>query len=70
MPLANLRVLKSSLRVVCFKVKNDILENKWLGNDYTHICYEVEKKIFLGIKIHRNEVTSYNFYYSHDFIPM
>jgi len=26
----------------------------WLGIfciDYTHVCYEVEKKIFLGIKV-------------------
>jgi len=58
------------LGAVCFKVKNDIPGNTWLGNDYTHVCYEVEKKIFLGIKVPGNEVTSHNFHYSHEFIPM
>jgi len=30
----------------CFMFKNDILGNIWLGNDYTHVCYKVEKKYY------------------------
>jgi len=55
---------------VQYLVKNDIPGNTWLGNDYTHVCYEAEKKIFLGIKVPGNEITSHNFHYSHEFIPM
>jgi len=47
------------------KFKNDILGNTWLGNDYTHVCYKIEKKIFPVIKVSGNEVTYHNFPYSH-----
>ncbi|AES62523.1 hypothetical protein MTR_1g100990 [Medicago truncatula] len=75
MPLRISRISRSPLvgrkpGGVCFKVKNDIPGNTWLGNDYIHVCYEVEKKIFLGIKVPGNGVTSHNFHYFHEYIPM
>lgn len=58
------------LEVICFKFKNGILNNRWLDNDYTHIYYKVEKKLFLDIKNRGNKVISINFFDSHGFIPI
>jgi hypothetical protein len=38
-------------------------------NTYTHVCYMVDIKLFLDMKVPWNKITSNNFSYSHDFIP-
>jgi hypothetical protein len=38
-------------------------------NRYTHVCYKVDRKLFMGMKVPWNKITSNNFSYSHDFIP-
>jgi len=30
-----------------FEIKNYILENTWMDNIYTYVCYKIEKQLFL-----------------------
>ena len=54
---------------VCFKFKIYIPGYTWVGNEYTHVCYKIEKSLFLCIKVLKNEITSHNFQHSHEIIP-
>lgn len=56
---------------VCWKVMNYTHENTWVGNDYTHVWYKIEKQLIQNISVSRNEITSYDFQYFHKkWIPM
>jgi hypothetical protein len=39
-------------------------------NRYTYVCYKVDIKLFLSMKVPWNKITSNNFSYSYDIIPM
>lgn len=41
----------SNYKESLFQVKNYIFQNIWLENNYTHIYYKIETKIFLSIKV-------------------
>jgi hypothetical protein len=38
-------------------------------NRYIHVCYKIDIKLFLGMKVFWNKIISNNFSYSYNFIP-
>lgn len=54
---------------VCFKSKNYILMITWLSL-LSSVCYKVENKLFMNIKVLRNRITFHNFYNSYKLIPV